>query len=198
MNNYDFFYNFGDEVLMSELSINNEMHLNEFNEEGLRKIAKEIVLHRFFLILHVLLYIFVNLLLFIINYLTNWEYPWFLWALIGWAVILFTHIFYYILYKKGIVHIATLALLYHVWAFIVLNSFLLFINFFTNQSRWNFQPWFWFPFGSWGSILIIHTVLYFYITPARDESTEKTWIERKVEQELKKLKIIESSKNLNK
>ncbi len=167
------------------------MRLKEFNDDGLRKIAKEIVLQRFFLVLHALIYCFVNLLLFVINYLTDQTYPWFLWALIGWGIVILTHVFYYILYKKGIVHIATLILLYHVWAYVILNLFILFIDFFTATPRWSFMVWFWYPFGAWSGILIIHMIMYFYTIPSQETSDELNWIERKVEKELKKLQKVQ-------
>lgn len=175
---------------MNEEPTSKDMRITEFDQEGLKKIAKEIVLNRFFLILHVLIYAFVNILLFVINFLTDFNYPWYLWALTGWGILLLTHIFYYILYKKGIVHIATLLLLYHIWAFIILNLFMLFIDFFTATPRWTFASWFLFPLGAWGGLLLIHIVLYFYIIPSKEASDELTWIERKVERELKKLQKI--------
>ncbi|MHA1519181.1 MAG: 2TM domain-containing protein [Promethearchaeota archaeon] len=162
--------------------------ISAFDEHGLRKIAKEIILQRIFLILHGLLYIFVNLLLFAINYLTNWEYPWFLWAVTGWGIILSTHSLQFILYKKGVVNLSTLGMVYHVWGFIIINLFLLFISFFTNDPMWSFHPWFWISFGSWSAILIIHAVLYFYIVPAKGESSDKNWLERKIDKEMQKLK----------
>lgn len=165
----------------------NEEKIPEFDEVGLRKIAKEIILQRFFLIVHCLVYVFVNLLLFVINFLTNWSYPWFLWAVTGWGVVFTTHGFYYVLYKKGVVNISSLGILYDLWGFFIVNLFLLFVNLFTNVPMWTLHPWFWFPLASWGAILIIHAVIYFYIVPSKEDSPEKNWLERKIDKELQKI-----------
>ncbi|TFH28051.1 MAG: 2TM domain-containing protein [Promethearchaeota archaeon] len=165
----------------------NAEYIPTFDESGLRKIAKEIILQRLFLILHSLLYFFVNLLLFAINFLTYQSYPWFLWSITGWGVVLSTHSFQYILYKRGVVNLSTLGMAYHLFGFIIINLFLLFTNFFTNPTIWTFNPWFWFSFVYWSAILVCHAILYFYIVPSKGESTEKNWLERKVDKELQKL-----------
>ena len=164
-----------------------------FDGPGLRKIAKEIIIQRLFLILHVLLYFFVNLLLFAINYLTSWSYPWFLWSITGWGIVLGTHSFQFLLYKKGVVNLSTLGMAYHVWGYILINLFLLFTNFFTNVPIWTFHPWFWFSFGTWSGILICHAVIYFYIVPSKGESSDKNWLERKIDKELQKLQKLSKS-----
>ncbi|MHA1672855.1 MAG: 2TM domain-containing protein [Promethearchaeota archaeon] len=167
-----------------------------FDGPGLRKIAKEIIIQRLFLILHVLLYFFVNLLLLTINYLTSWSYPWFLWSITGWGIVLGTHSFQYLLYKRGVVNLSTLGMTYHLWGYVILNLFLLFVNYFTNDPIWTFHPWFWFSLGSWSAILISHAVIYFYIVPSKGESSDKNWLERKIDKELQKLQKIQNSHKL--
>lgn len=162
--------------------------ISEFNRDSLRRIAREIVIRRFVLILHALIYICVNTLLFFINLAVNFRYPWFLWSVTGWLIVLNFHLVTYTIFRKGIVHGGSIALFYHLSAYVVVNLFLVFVAFFTSVPRWSFSPWFFWILGSWGLGLIFHLVVYFYIAPKKDEEESRSWLDRKVNQELEKLK----------
>ena len=168
--------------------------IREFSQESLRRIAREIVIRRYVLFLHAWVYIFVNILLFIINSFVPSRYPWFLWPLTGWAILLFQHIVIHTIFRKGIIHGGTIGITYHVTAYILVNLFLLFVSYFTASPPWTFSSWFLWPFGIWGLGLLGHATFYFYIVPKKSEIQHKGWIERKIEKELKKLN--ESKSNL--
>ncbi|MBC2839369.1 2TM domain-containing protein [Robiginitalea sp. SC105] len=65
--------------------------MEDFNKESKYLRAKERVqeLKKFYG--NAVAYVFVISLLAIVNYLTYWEYKWFLWAALGWGIGLFFH-----------------------------------------------------------------------------------------------------------
>jgi 2TM domain len=162
--------------------------LTEFGDQSLRKIAKEMILRKFLVILHALIYVFINIALFIINYLTDFTYPWFLWPLAAWGLLVGTHGFYYFTYRRGIVNVATLGFIYHLWGFFSINIFIVFVDFMSSIPIWSFSPWYWWVLSLWGCLLLIHVVIYCYLRPRRGESPASSWIDRKIDQELARLK----------
>lgn len=165
--------------------------LSEFNRDSLRRIAREIVIRRFVVLLHAWIFIFTNILLFIINFTVNFEYPWFLWPLTGWFVLFSFHFITYTIFRKGIIHGGTIAIIYHLNAYITVNLFMVFVGFITSTPRWQFRPWVFWIIGPWGLALIFHVIIYFYIAPKRNEDEHLSWLDRKINLELKKLKEIE-------
>jgi hypothetical protein len=160
--------------------------LNEFSNESLRKIAKEVVVRKFVLILHIWVYILVNLLLFAINYFTSPDYFWFLWPLTAWMMILVGHIFAHMMFQKGIVDLHTVFILYHLVFYVVINLFLIFTNVFTTDpSR---LTWVWWILGPWSILFIIHFIVFFYVVPKRGESPNRNWLDRKIDEELERMK----------
>ena len=111
---------------------------------------------------------------------------WFLWILTAWAIPLIIHISSFILYKKGILNLATVIILYHTICYFVINAFLAFTNWFTN----NFTIiWFGWSLGGWGAGLIVHYVIYLYIVPRKEQKgTSKSWYQREIEREMQKIK----------
>ena len=87
--------------------MSDDKKINEFNDSSVRRIAKQMIVRRYVVILHCWIYVFTNLLLFVINFLTNGlDYWWFLWPVTGWGLALSVHGFSYWIYTKGIVNIA--------------------------------------------------------------------------------------------
>ena len=160
--------------------------LNEFSDNSLRKIAKEVVVRKFVLILHIWIYVLVNLLLFAINYFTYPTYFWCLWPLTAWMMILLGHIFAHIMFRKGIVDLHTVFVLYHMVFYVVIILFLIFTNWFTTDP--NRLTWVWWIIGPWSIIFIIHLIVYFYVVPKRGESPNRNWLDRKIDEELERLK----------
>ncbi|QEE17287.1 2TM domain-containing protein [Promethearchaeum syntrophicum] len=162
--------------------------LNEFSNDSLRKIAKEVIVRKFVLILHIWVYILVNLLLFAINYFTYPTYFWCLWPLTAWMMILILHILSHVLFRKGIVDLHTVFILYHLVFYVVINLFLIFTNWYTTEVGTSRMSWVWWIIAPWGILLIIHLIVFFYVVPKHGESPNRNWLDRKIDQELEKMK----------
>ncbi len=164
---------------------NNDENVEEFSEESLREIAKEVVQRRIGLQNHLRVYIFVNILLFIINYLTFPLYRWHMWPLLGWGIGLGYHIFGYITFRRGSFgDDAKAGISYHVFTYLIVCAFLFWIDFlFTGTMTWSF-----FPIGGWGLALVIH--LYVYITnrPKTGDDPRKSYLDREIDKELSKIR----------
>lgn len=165
----------------------NNKKLNEFSNNSLRRIAKEVVIRKFVLILHIWVYFLVNLLLFIINYFTLPEYFWFLWPLTAWMMILFGHIFSHMMFRKGVVDLHSVFILYHLMFFVAINLFLVFTNWFTSPPGSSILTWVWWVILPWGVLLIIHFIVYFYVVPKRGESPNRNWLDRRIDEQLEKM-----------
>ncbi|WP_371805069.1 2TM domain-containing protein [Candidatus Lokiarchaeum ossiferum] len=166
-----------------------EKKLNEFNDDSVRRIAKQMIVRRYVVILHCWVYVFVNILLFIINFLVNHlSYPWFLWALSGWGLGLLIHSFSYWIYTKGVVNIAKLLFYYHLFIFICTNILIAFIDGFTSSPRWTSPWWCLWVVGFWAVGLALHLIIVYYIVPKRGESEDLSWLDRKIDKELERIK----------
>ncbi|MHA1647001.1 MAG: 2TM domain-containing protein [Promethearchaeota archaeon] len=163
-----------------------EGNINEFNDDSVKKIAREIIIMRYVVLLHIWIYFIVNLVLFIINLLTYSKYPWILWSLSGWGLVLASHLFVYWIYRKGFERGAKIGILYHSFYYILINFFLIFVALFTSEPRWSIPKSFWFlwPICGWGFGLMIHLIVYFYFSPRKGESHGKRWIDRQIDKEL--------------
>jgi hypothetical protein len=160
--------------------------INEFDEESLREIAKEVVTRRLALMIHVWAYILVNLLVFVINILVDYTYPWHFWVLTGWGLALVFHLTSYIIYKKGIEQMSAVVLLYHIGLYFSVNIFLFFIDWFTTEGP-GISGWAYYPLIFWGLALIANIVIHFNFKARTPEEARKSWMERKVDQELQRL-----------
>lgn len=166
----------------------NNKKLNEFSNNSLRRIAKEVIIRKFVLILHIWVYFLVNLLLFIINYFTFPEYFWCLWPLTAWMMILMGHLFAHMMFRKGVVDLHSVFMLYHVLFYVAINLFLVFTNWFTTTPGNSRITWVWWVILPWGVSLIIHLIVYFYLVPKRGESPNRNWLDRKIDEELERMK----------
>ena len=172
---------------MSEDENAEEKKISEFNEKSLRDIAREIVGRRLGLRIHWIAYILVNILLFVINYFTNFSYYWFLWPLTCWGVAIAIHTFSYVVYRRGLVSTTAGGLIaYHTFIFIVVNLLLLFINWFTSSPH--AINWFFWPLGCWGAGLIVHWVFYLNSRPKNPNEAHKSWMDRQIDEELARVK----------
>lgn len=166
--------------------------ISEFNDDSLRQIAREVVVKRFVLNLHLIAYVAVNLLLFVINfftaddYLTNVYSRWNLWALFGWGIGLGIHLTQYLIFKRGVTTYASIALIYHTSIFVMVNLFLVYIDWISDAAS-PVLDWFLWPLGGWGALWIIHIILYLYTRPSSSRDESKSWIDRKVDSELSRL-----------
>ena len=151
-------------------------------EEFLRSLAKKKVIRRTALQIHFIVYIFVNILLTFIN-LINSNYFWSLWSIVGWGVGLVFHSFAYFNPKGN-------GMIWHAFSYCVVNALLIFIYFFTTP---NIYPWYLWPLGLWGIGLCSHFIVYIIGKPRRGEDSSKSWINRKIDKEMKKLYPIQIS-----
>lgn len=166
---------------------NQPSKIGEFNDDSLRQIAREIVVRRVILRTHWIIYILVNILLFAINYFVDYSYPWHYWPIVGWGVALLIHTFSYITYRKGLIATTSGGLItYHIFIYVLISGLLAFINWFTNTPHG--IDWFFWPFGSWSALVLVHLILYLMYRPKTGENANKSWIDRQVEAELKKVK----------
>lgn len=177
---------------------NESSKLSEFNEQSLRHIAKQIVIHRMVLMIHIALYIFVNVLLVVINYMTDqyylihWQtnfyrlqYIWHTWALFCWGIAVILHIFAYYNYRNGLIcHVWDGLMVYHACIFILGNALILFINWFVN----NHVDWALWVLLFWGLLLGIHFLFYLQGRARHKEELGKSWLDRQIERELLRAK----------
>ncbi len=184
-----FVFIYGNLYLISILRMNlmSSKKLNEFNENSLRRIAKEVVVRKFVLILHIWVYCLVNLLLFVINYFTYPEYFWCLWPLTAWLMILIGHFFAHMMFRRGIVDLHTVFILYHMMFFVAINLFLIFTNWFTTAHENLRFTWSFWVIGPWSVLFIIHLIVYFYVVPKRGEYPTRKWLDRKIDDQLEKM-----------
>ncbi|MHA1340095.1 MAG: 2TM domain-containing protein [Promethearchaeota archaeon] len=178
-----------DDINNNAENIYNEK-LSEFSEKSLRKIAKEIVFKRIVLKIHLVAYIFVNILIFSINYSylpdkTDIFGYWVLWVITSWGLAVLLHAFIYISFRYGLfTSNLKLALSYHSFITIIICFFLIFADWF---STGKFE-WFWWPSAALICALLIHFYTYFVVKPKKNEDPTKSYIERKVDRELRKIK----------
>ncbi len=151
----------------------------EFSEEALKKIAKEKVGKRLAIQIHVAAYVGVNLLLLVINLLTSPTYWWFLWSACSWALGLTMHVTAYLIWASGVTSGSKVGFLYHLVAYVSVNIYLVFVWWMTANTF----MWFLFPLFGWLAGLLIHAV----VTRPKTED-KKTWMAKKVEAEISKIK----------
>lgn len=152
-------------------------NMSDSEEVFLRKLARKRVLRRTGIQIHGTSYVFVNVLLLIINYLTPPTYFWSLWAIVGWGAGLAFHGFAYFNPKGS-------GMSWHAFSFVIVNCLLFFIFVFTEATTY---PWFLWPFGAWSVGLLSHFVVWKVRKPRNGEDASKSWIERKIDKELRKV-----------
>ena len=142
---------------------------DELREEIKKKVVKRTLFQ-----MHIVLYIIVNLVLFAINQFITNGYLWYPWVATGWGVALFIHIFAYTAPNANL-------MAYHGFIYLLLNIYLAFIDWYVDR-QFNWVGW---SIGGWGIGLIIHLVFYLIYSPGKNEDPSKSWIDRKIDAELK-------------
>nr|MDO8117713.1 2TM domain-containing protein [Candidatus Sigynarchaeota archaeon] len=156
-----------------------------FSEEELKTIAKEKVLQRLAVRVHLLAYIGVNIALFVLNYMINGlSTIWFVYPLAGWLIGITAHGVYYILYSKG-VSSRKVGLFIHAAVYVVGSFSMLVINYFSGFT----YMWFLWPAIFWCFGVLFHAIGLKFSGKTIDEAGEKkSWLERNAEKELQKAK----------
>lgn len=136
--------------------------------EGLRKESKRGSVRKAALRFHIGTYLIVNGFLALIWALAGGGYPWFLWAVLGWGILLAMHILAYWSWNfnvaRGVrLRPAMVGLLYHTGAYVIVNSVLVLIWALAGGG----YPWFLWALVGWGIGLAIHAFSYFSFCAAR-------------------------------
>lgn len=160
-----------------------------FSEKELKKIAKQKILFNLGLKIHAACFIGVNVFLAILNYLVDgFATIWFMYPLFGWMVGFGVHGMVYLIYSRGIVGGGKISVLIHGVAFALGSMALIAFNFASVWSSY-YVMWFQWPVGFWLLGFIIHAITI-KLSGKKPEKTdeEKSWLERKVDDEMKKAK----------
>lgn len=159
--------------------------IDEFSEDSLREIAKEIVTRRLALKIHLVIYLIANILMVYFGVTEN--VPGLLIPFAGWGVGLVTHTFSYISFRGGWFGKGTSNVLaYHTVIGIATCLLLAWINLVTN----NFMEinWAYIPIAAILGSILVHYILYTVAKPKKNEDSQKSYMDRKIEKELKKAK----------
>ncbi|MBN2156713.1 MAG: 2TM domain-containing protein [Candidatus Lokiarchaeota archaeon] len=159
--------------------------LSEFDDTSIAHISKEIVIRRTVLIGHFVVFVFINILLFVLNYFIDFTYQWYPWALSGMLFLLLVHSSAYFIFRRGFIYIATESIVAHTFLYVIGNAFLFFINWYANLlTARPFPSWAWWSLGCWTAALILHIIIYLMIVPLNHEPKDARWLERKVYSEM--------------
>lgn len=165
-----------------------------FSEESLRIIAAQKVSFRFSVKIHTVIFIVVNILLFIVNIFFTPGLYWFFFPLFSWLIGLSMHTLSYILYARGVYPMAKRGVIYHLGSYIFVMLFLFIINFITLSGFY----WVVFPAIFWGTAVILHIIIYllYYSRKAETSGKRQSRKERAIEKELEKMRRKQNKKNL--
>jgi hypothetical protein len=160
----------------------------ELSEESLRRIAAQKVTFRYSVRIHAVIYVLVNIALFVINYLFT---PFFWWALIplfGWLIGVVIHGIAYVLYARGTSY-GVRGVMFHLaaWAFGML--LLVVINYITSVPVGKLD-WVIYPAIFWSIGLIVHILVQvLFFGKGSTEKTEKpSKKEQAIEKEMQKMR----------
>ncbi len=131
--------------------------------EDIKKFAKNIVLKRLFMKIHLVVFIAVNLLLFLINnpkIIVLEGIQWWPWVITGWGIALSYHIFWFV--KGNMVSFFSL----NVFSFVIITLYLSFINWYVEAKI----TWAWIPALFWLLAIIIHYTLIKEINKEKQNS----------------------------
>jgi len=162
-----------------------------FSEDSLRRIAAQKISYRFSVRIHLAVYILVNILLFVINFLTappmiTFQTSWFIYPLLGWLIGLTIHSASYIMFARGVYPMAKRGVMYHLLAYITVMILLVVNNLqFIPQLLW--VLW---PLIFWGAGFAIHAIIYMiYFKSKTTETGEvKSKKEHAIEKEMEKMR----------
>ena len=170
-----------------ENGMNDIKKKSPFSEDALRHIAKEKVIWALGVKIHVLAFVFVNLFLVILN--LTIATPGFLWSGIvvsAWLAGLGIHFSAYMIYSRGIIGGNRKGLIMNVIAELFGIQGVIVINLISNPAL----MWFVWPVGAAILAIIVHTIVYVMFLKEKNAPSgeTKSWMERKVDQELSKVK----------
>lgn len=174
-------------MVASELESNESEKKTPFSEEALRHIAKEKILWALGVKIHALAYVLVNIFLVILNLTVS--SPGFLWSVIvisGWLGGFGIHYGAYLIYSRGVIGENKKGLIMNVIAELLGIQGVIVINIITSPT----VLWFVWPVGAAMLAIIVHTIVYLKFLKEKSALTgeKRSWMERKVDEELSKVK----------
>jgi len=164
-----------------------------FSEDSLRKIAAQKVSFRFSVKIHLAIFIIVNVLLIIINFLFTPEFYWFFFPCFSWLIGVNMHALAYILYARGVYPMAKRGVIYHLVSYTFVMLLLFIINFLTLSGFY----WVIFPAIFWGTAVILHIFIYiqYFSRKAEKSGKYRSRKERAIEKELEKMRKKQKKNN---
>ena len=157
-----------------------------FSEVALRHIAKEKVIWALGVKIHALAFVFVNLFLVILNITTSHEFLWSGIVVSAWLAGLGIHFSAYLIYSRGIIGGNKKGLIMNLIAEIFGIQGVIVINIITNSTI----MWFIWPVSAAILASIVHAVVYMVFLKEKSalSGEKKSWMERKVDEEISKVK----------
>ncbi len=118
---------------------------------------------------NILVYIFVNLGLYFLNWIDT-SYYWFVWCATGWGIGLLMYLSVRFITRKKRNGSST-AFLIHLSAYIIMTLYFLYLDTFTGRDLSNPITWAFFPISAWGTLLFAHflSMLFIQIREKPDE-----------------------------
>ena len=161
-----------------------------FSEESLRKIAEKKVTFRYSVKIHAIIYIGVNILLFIINgvfsaNLFNLASWWAIYPALGWLIGLAIHATAYLQYARGTSY-ETRGIMFNFVAYLFAMLLLAFVDFMTSPAL----EWLMYPAIFWGLGIVAHIIISSMVTKEKlpKDETKPSKKERAVEKEMRKIR----------
>jgi hypothetical protein len=156
-----------------------------FSDDALRRIAKEKVILALGVKVHVLSYVGVNIFLILLDYFLaiHGTLSWSLIVASSWLVGLGVHSGGYLMYARGVIGENKKGLIFHVIAEVFAAQAIIVINYITSPTI----LWLVWPIGSMIGAVIVHVIVYnLFFKDKGVPGVKKTWMDRKIEAELKK------------
>ncbi|MGV9172908.1 MAG: 2TM domain-containing protein [Promethearchaeia archaeon] len=167
----------------------------QISEKKLKVKAERMIQFRKSVKINFSLFIIVNLLLVVINYLFNpfiengnvdFQAFWALYPIFGWLIGVMMHLTAYFLYANSVEPLGNRMIIFHIVGYLFVNLFLVIINLITSPSIF----WAIYPLIFWGAGLIAHIVIYFvYFSNVTTKSGKgMSRKERAIEKEMEKIR----------
>jgi hypothetical protein len=142
-------------------------------QEEMRTSTKPDLLKNPVVITHVLTYVLFNGMAFIADLLFSMKNPWYYWTLIGWGLLVGTHLIISLLYGVLDLTISGFLLFGHTLTFLSVNILLICINMYNTTTQTFSDPitWAYYPMLFWGVFYILHVIVFvvWLRTPTTDQ-----------------------------
>ncbi len=162
-----------------------------FSEDSLRKIASQKITYRYSVRIHATAFVFVNILLFLINILSVPEFLWALYPLLGWQIGIVMHSVLYILYARGIFPMALRGVIVHLVGYICTMLLLLGVDLnIMSVGELDNIEWSVYPGFFWGMVVILHIIVYmtYFRSKSSTDGGYSSKKERLIEKEMEKMR----------